>query len=138
SRTTRYLVVRSPRTLICGCGTFWASTESLLSSRSLVIGSSFQYSAPDDSIARVIGGTSGASWLRWLTSASGRSTWILWVISGAVIMKMISSTSITSTRGVTLISAIGVPPPLLTELKAISDADWNSGVSLVQRRDTPT
>src|SRR5690606_41235240 len=67
-----------------------------------------QYSAPDDSIARVIGGTSGASWLRWLTSASGRSTWILWVISGAVIMKMISSTSITSTRGVTLISAIGV------------------------------
>src|SRR5687768_12330259 len=50
--------------------------------------------------------------------ASGSSILTLWAISGAVIMKMISSTSITSTRGVTLISAIGPPPPLLL-LKAI-------------------
>src|SRR5687767_6599157 len=42
-----------------------------------------------------------------VAAACGRSIAILWVISGAVIMKMISSTSITSTIGVTLISDIG-------------------------------
>jgi len=50
--------------------------------------------------------------------ASGRSTLTLWDIRGAVMMKMISSTSITSTRGVTLMSAMG--PPLLPLLKAIT------------------
>ncbi len=39
--------------------------------------------------------------------AFGRSTFTLDVISGAVIMKITSSTSITSTSGVTLISASG-------------------------------
>ena len=37
----------------------------------------------------------------------GRSTLILCANTGAVIMKMMSSTSSTSTSGVTLISAIG-------------------------------
>ena len=44
------------------------------------------------------------------SSARGNSTLVLWFISGVVIMKMISSTSITSTRGVTLMSAM--TPPL--------------------------
>ena len=42
---------------------------------------------------------------------SGRSTWTPVDEQGAVTMKMISSTSITSTIGVTLISAIGVRRP---------------------------
>ena len=42
-----------------------------------------------------------------LASVFGRSTDTPEVISGAVTMKMISSTSITSTSGVTLISASG-------------------------------
>ena len=52
------------------------------------------------------------------STVSGNLTLTLWFISGVVIMKMISSTNITSTRGVTLISAIG-PPLSLPELKAI-------------------
>ena len=68
----------------------------------------------------VIGGVVGAflssgSWTRF---ASGSSIFTLCDISGAVMMKMISSTNITSTRGVTLISAIG--PPLLPLLKAMT------------------
>src|SRR5690242_10139130 len=71
---------------------------------------------PSDSTARSTGGTL-ISPAFWLGSALGRVTLILCDIKGAVIMKMISSTSITSTRGVTLISDIG--PPLLLLLKAI-------------------
>ena len=50
--------------------------------------------------------------------ASGSTISTLCDISGAVIMKMISSTSITSTSGVTLISAIGPPlsPPALNAI----------------------
>jgi hypothetical protein len=48
----------------------------------------------------------------------------LWAISGAVIMKMISSTSITSTSGIMLISAIGAewgaPPPPPSPLNALA------------------
>src|SRR5690554_826100 len=124
SRTKRYLVVLSPRTLICGCGVFCASTESRLSSSPASMGSSFQYNEPSASIARVIGGTSGAISSFRSRLASGRSTWILCDINGAVIMKMIRSTSITSTSGVTLMSAIG-PPLLLPELKAISELRLN-------------
>ena len=47
----------------------------------------------------------------------GRSTWIWYVIGGAVTMKMISNTSITSTSGVTFMSAIAPPEEL--ELNAI-------------------
>jgi len=54
-----------------------------------------------------------------LSEASGNLTTTLCVIRGAVIMKMIRSTSMTSTRGVTLMSAIG-PPPLEFELKAMA------------------
>src|SRR5688572_18271696 len=117
SLTIRYLVVWSPRTLTCGCGVFWASIERRLSSRSRVIGSSFQYNEPFSWIATVIGGIF-ASLVFSSRLASGSLTWILCVISGAVIMKMINNTNITSTRGVTLISAIG-PPLSLPELKAI-------------------
>ena len=67
----------------------------------------------------VIGGVLGASLsLSWTRFASGSSIFTLCDISGAVMMKMISSTNITSTRGVTLISAIG--PPLLPLLKAMT------------------
>src|SRR5690606_18583860 len=108
--------------MTCGCGVFWASTDSRLSSNEAVIGSSFQNSLPSCVTANVIGGTSGASCSRSATSASGNSTLTLCDIKGAVIMKMISSTSITSTSGVTLISAIG-PPLSLPELKAISNSN---------------
>ena len=47
------------------------------------------------------------SWLSALAWVFGRSTGTPTVISGAATMKMMSSTSITSTSGVTLISAIG-------------------------------
>jgi hypothetical protein len=46
-----------------------------------------------------------------LARLSGRSTGTAAVSKGAVTMKMISSTSMTSTSGVTLISAIGVRRP---------------------------
>ncbi len=55
----------------------------------------------------------------------GRSTWILCASTGAVIMKMISSTSITSTSGVTLISDIG---PLVLVVKAISGHPFGASV----------
>ena len=48
------------------------------------------------------------SWLIGAAAVLGRSTGTPTVISGAATMKMISSTSITSTMGVTLISAIGL------------------------------
>ena len=55
--------------------------------------------------------------------AWGRSILILWASNGAVIMKMISSTSMTSTSGIMLISAIGVPcglpPPGPSPLNAM-------------------
>src|SRR5690606_7474493 len=53
----------------------------------------------------------------WSGLGCGRSTWILCASTGAVIMKMISSTSITSTNGVTLISDIGA---LVLAVKDIS------------------
>ena len=43
-----------------------------------------------------------------LADVFGRSTGTPTVNNGAVTMKMISSTNITSTKGVTLISAIGL------------------------------
>src|SRR5690606_238353 len=61
----------------------------------------------------------------WTRFASGSSTFTLCAISGAVMMKMMSSTSITSTRGVTLMSFIG--PLLLPVLKAmgLSECYWD-------------
>ncbi len=52
----------------------------------------------------MIGSFSGLS---AVALALGRSTFTLDAISGAVIMKITSSTSMTSTSGVTLISASG-------------------------------
>src|SRR5207342_3836577 len=89
---------------------FWSSAEA-------VTGTSFQKREPSVLMATVTGGTlSGGGLLD--SVASGSLTTTLCVIRGAVIMKMISSTSITSTSGVTLMSAIG-PPPELLELKAM-------------------
>src|ERR1700724_3173376 len=57
---------------------------------------------------------SGLVWVGMLT-AFGRSTFTVLVITGIVIRKMMSSTSITSTSGVVLIEAIAPPssPPTL-------------------------
>src|SRR6478735_12110919 len=55
SWTTRYFVVRSPRTLMAGCGVFWASTERRLSIWSFVMGWSFQYRLPCSVTVIVIG-----------------------------------------------------------------------------------
>ncbi len=66
--------------------------------------SSFQKIAPEASIDSVI--VSGLSALA-LACALGRSSLIECVSSGAVMMKITSSTSITSTSGVVLISDIG-------------------------------
>src|SRR5580693_2048742 len=63
---------------------------------------------PSSLMARSIGSVFGASsWVLGL--AVGSFTVIRCDISGAVIMKMISNTNITSTSGVTLISDIGEP-----------------------------
>ena len=48
--------------------------------------------------------------LGWAASVCGRSSLRLDVISGAVIMKMTSSTSMTSISGVMLMSLIGCAP----------------------------
>ena len=48
------------------------------------------------------------SWLTWEAETFGRSILTAVLISGAVTMNTISSTSITSTKGVTLISANGL------------------------------
>src|SRR5574343_526623 len=60
-------------------------------------------------------------------AARGRSTLTECVISGAVMMKMISSTSITSTSGVMLISAVGIWLP--GELKEPMAMSGNLGSS---------
>ncbi|MNQ09772.1 hypothetical protein D3C85_225930 [compost metagenome] len=49
--------------------------------------------------------------LGWPASVCGRSSLIELAISGAVMMKITSSTSITSTSGVTLMSDSGRCPP---------------------------
>jgi hypothetical protein len=59
------------------------------------------------------GGFSGGG----LSVGCGRSILILCDSIGTVIMKMINNTSITSTSGVTLMSAIGpLPPPVLNAM----------------------
>ena len=54
-----------------------------------------------------------------LAEAVGSSSGMEWVITGMVIMNTISNTSITSTSGVTLMSAMGESSPLFIEPKAI-------------------
>src|SRR4249919_3810473 len=109
SATMRYFVVASPRMFTSGCGVACAATDNWLSSWSWVTGASFQYSVPSSLTVTVTGGAGGTLSGRWSRLALGSSTLILCVIRGAVIMKMMSRTSITSTRGVTLISDIGAP-----------------------------
>src|SRR4249919_4349134 len=130
SEIVRYLVVSSPRMLTSGCGVFCASTASWLSSSSRVTAESFQYSLPSSVTVTVIGGTGGTfSSVRLSRLACGNSTLILCDISGAVIMKMMSRTSITSTRGVTLISDIGAPL-WVPELKAMGRTPSRYGLAL--------
>ena len=86
-------------------------------------GWSFQYSLPAASMPRVmVSGFSGAG----LDCAVGRSSFRAWVNMGAVMMKITSRTSITSTIGVTLMSAIGAefwlslnPPKLMWDSSRI-------------------
>src|ERR1700761_1468893 len=65
-------------------------------------------------------------------AACGRSTWMFTVSKGAATMKMINSTSMTSTIGVTLISAITglrpLPrrPPPPDELASFMPTVWGS------------
>src|SRR5207342_2318102 len=129
SLTIRYLVVLSPRTLTSGCGVFCASTDSWLSSWSRGTGASFQYRWPSSCTVTVIGGVGGTASGRLSRFACGSSTLILCDISGAVIMKMMSKTNITSTRGVTLISDIGAPL-WAPELKAMGRTPSRYGLAL--------
>ena len=78
----------------------------------------FQNTWPEASIRNSIGSGGSFAWGGGFRDFCGRSTstgtdWI-----GMVTMKMINSTSSTSTRGVTLMSAIALPPAL--ELNDIS------------------
>src|SRR3546814_19834233 len=82
SLTLRYLVVLSPRTLICGCGVFCASTDRRLSSSCTVTGSSFQYTLQVWVIARGIGGTYGAFSYSRPRPPSGKQPPILCAING--------------------------------------------------------
>jgi len=69
-------------------------------------------------------GGGGSTRGTWGVVGCGRSTGIGQDTSGAVTMKMISSTSITSTSGVTLISAIGpeLPAALNAMLRSFGEA----------------
>ena len=78
----------------------------------------FQETPPAASIRMRIGG-GGMPGGGGMVLGCGRSTWIGYDSGGTVTMKMISSTSMMSTRGVTLMSAIGPPPEL--EANAISN-----------------
>ena len=97
-------VVRST----CRCSSGWglrcASFDRRFRSESRSISTSFRYIVPSASSAiTIVSGFSSSS----TVDACGRSILILWAINGAVIMKMINSTSMTSTSGIMLISAIG-------------------------------
>src|SRR5579875_244291 len=106
-----------------GCGLLLAAVRSLAFKIASEISPSFQYMVPSGSTARSIGGTSAGVGLVW-GLAFGRSILTLCDISGAVIMKMISNTSITSASGVTLISAPGISrlgsPPVLMDMASSS------------------
>src|SRR5512145_1013790 len=66
------------------------------------------------------------------TLACGKLTWTpCWMI-GAVTMKITSNTSMTSTRGVTLICEIVVPPPGGGASKAIRTSSLLALVPIVQ------
>src|SRR6478735_973683 len=113
--TCWYFAVLSAWICSSGCGFLCEVTRSCACSAASVIGSSFQYSWPDVLTPSVIGsgGLSGGG----LSVGWGRSILILCDSIGTVIMKMISSTSITSTSGVTFMSDIGpLPPPVLNAM----------------------
>src|SRR5690349_17047059 len=78
---------------------------------------------------------SGSSMFLAATWGSWRSTPVLFII-GAVIMKMISSTSMTSTNGVTLISALSSPsPPVLIAISSPQEVTLDDvEVVLLERR----
>ena len=69
---------------------------------------------------------SGLVWVGMLT-ALGRSTFTLLLITGIVIRKMMSITSMTSTSGVVLMLDItGIPPPPPPEGMLIAMIDYSS------------
>src|SRR6185503_21180379 len=75
--------------------------------------SPFQNSAPEASTANSI---FSGFWMSALEVALGRSSLTAWVSSGAVTMKITSSTSTTSINGTMLISAIGCEAFLRSKL----------------------
>src|SRR4029079_4916114 len=80
----------------------------------------------------------GGSWSGGVGVGCGRSIGILCDSIGTVIMKMISSTSITSTSGVTLMSAIGpLPPPVVNAISNRSCTLLSSGALAVRLGDEP-
>src|SRR5262249_52055144 len=74
---------------------------------------------------------SGLVWVGMLT-AFGSSTFTVLLITGMVIRKMISSTSMTSTSGVVLMEAIAPPSSWLPTLIAI--AGYSSSAAAGRRR----
>src|SRR5579863_7878637 len=75
---------------------------------------------------------SGLVWVGMLT-AFGRSTFTVLLITGMVIRKMMSSTSITSTSGVVLMLAIA-PPDSCPTLIAMMDPRAALGLFAERRR----
>src|SRR5688572_8834731 len=93
-----------------GCGCCAATASMRERQPDLSSTSPFQYTPPPASIASC---TFSGLVMFGSELALGRSTFTAWVSSGAVMMKMTSSTSITSMSGIMLISAIGAWAPLL-------------------------
>ena len=79
---------------------------------------------------------SGLVMLGWL-DALGRSIFTACVSSGAVMMKITSSTSITSISGIMLISAIGALPPRLVEAAEGHRQRLSRAARLERRTATP-
>src|SRR5690606_29999224 len=96
-----------------GWGSAAASLANRAGSSSSAIGCSFQNSAPDGSMARSI--TTGFCSTGWAVTW-GTLMRIEWLSRGAVMMKITSSTSITSINGTMLISDMVVPGPLESKL----------------------
>src|SRR6185312_14401226 len=113
----------SPRMWNSGWGTLRASATILLKNTPLsVIGVAFQKTVPFESTEMVM--FSGLVCVGMLT-AFGISTAAIFLITGTVIRKMISSTSMMSTSGVVLISEIAEPSSSsLPTLIAMSDYLW--------------
>ena len=93
-------------------GSFWIVSRIICAITGKAYGESFQYTAPEASIRRLMGSGGLTGGGGGLFVGCGRLMSIGYDRTGAVTMKMMSRTSITSTSGVTLMSAIAWPPEL--------------------------